>query len=873
MSRYTSDSSSEEEDLLSTSEEELLSSSEESDSSFFNDEEEEESDESSSDDEGGRSGPSYFLKKSFLKGSAGDDSDEESDDEGRKVVKSAKEKLLDDMKSSIEVINSNKYTNNWNIVLNEFEKFGRFLIRCNQTNIGTPRFFIKLLTSLDNSITETSNNEKDDKTLKADEARAFNTLRQRIKKQIKEFQVYYDLYKESPEEFDDNEDEPLESLKSVTQDEANDEGAAGSGIASNRVLSPVFHTLKVISESRGKKNIDKAEQVSTLEGLLETHATTGSPFELISIYQMLLSVRFDASSNQAFMPTEQWHKNEQDLGRLLDLLEANVSKYQVSELGTTTDDIDIEPTPNAEGVKVIFGSITSSIDRLDDEFTKSLQNTDPHSTDYVERLKDETTIYNLIVRGQAYIESITPKDLEYKSEQLARIILRRLEHIYYKPNQLIEANEEEAWKHIKKDSYVAAKGSTPEQVINGLSKFLQEQVNEIYGKHAILFSIYYYAVNNDYQKAKELFLSSHFYANINNAESSLQVQYNRALVQLGLSAFRSGYIDESHKILNEVVNSQRAKELLGQGFISKFPNQATLVEKQKLLPFHQHINLELLECVFMTSSLLIEIPALAAIANNHKDSKRKNASLKSFKSKLEFHDRQFFTGPPESIKDHIVHASIALQKGDWLKSYNLLSSIKIWRLFPNTDELLVMMKNKLQIEGLRTYIFTYKSVFSKLSIEKLSKIFELAGEEIASILSKMIESGDIAGEIIDNKFITFASTTEPQRSKLQELAIVLNEKIQLLAEKNEKTQSNGYGKKQQNPNQNQNQNQNQSQNQNQQQNQNQNQQQQPQSQQQQPQSQQQQQSQQPNNTVQDEFSNKFRYANVNSNNDEFQATA
>ena len=57
-------------------------------------------------------------------------------------------------------------------------------------------------------------------------------------------------------------------------------------------------------------------------------------------------------------------KNEQDLGKLLDLLEANVDTYQVSELGSTTDDIDIEPVANAQGVKVIFGSITSSIDRL-----------------------------------------------------------------------------------------------------------------------------------------------------------------------------------------------------------------------------------------------------------------------------------------------------------------------------------------------------------------------------------------------------------------------------------------------------------------------------------------------------------------------------
>lgn len=262
----------------------------------------------------------------------------------------------------------------------------------------------------------------------------------------------------------------------------------------------------------------------------------------------------------------------------------------------------------------------------------------------------------------------------------------------------------------------------------------------------------------------------------------------------------------------------------------------------------------------MTCSLLIEIPTLAAIAHNHKDPKRKNQSLKSFKSKLEFHDRQFFTGPPESIKDHIVHASIALQKGDWSKSYKLLSSIKIWKLFPDTEDLLTMMKNQLQIEGLRTYIFTYKSVFTKLSIEKLLKIFELSDKEIVAILNKMIESGDINGEIVDEKFISFvASTTEPQRSKLQELAIVLNEKIQLLTEKNEKTQSNGYGKKQNQPQQQQQQQKDGQQQQQQQQS----------SSTPQPQSQPQQQS----THTTEEHSNKFRYANVNSNNDEFQATA
>ncbi|KAI5949179.1 NIP1 [Candida theae] len=786
VSGYSSESSSEEEDLVSSSEEELLSSSaEQSEDDFFDDDEEDE--ESSSDEEGGRpTGPAYFLKSAFLKGG---ESESESDDEGKKVVKSAKDKLLDDMKASIEIINVNKRSNNWIVVLSEFEKLGRLLNRASQQRFGTPKFYIKLLSSLDDSITETANNEKDDKTMKADEARAFNTLRQRVKKQIKEFQVYFDLYKDVPENFD-NEDEPLDVTTRV--EEKQDEG---------KKLSPVFQTLKQISESRGKKNIDRSEQISSLENLITDELST---FELISIYQMLLSIRFDASST-SFMPVQDWQKNCDDIHKLLDILFAT-KEYQVSETGQTTDEIDIEPTP-VDGVKVIFGSITSLIDRLDDEFTKSLQNTDPHSLDYIERLKDESRIYNLIVRGQSYVESINPS---LDSEQLARIVLRRLEHIYYKPTQLIQGNE------------VATKigNGDANEIIDSLSEYLQKSANKLYVQLAMLYSIYYYAVNNNYENAKELFFASQIFKSINHAESTLQVQYNRALVQLGLSAFRVGAIEESHKILTEIINSQRSKELLGQGFSTKFPSQASVAEKQKLLPFHQHINLELLECVYMTCSLLIEIPALAA-ASTTKD-KRKNSSVKSFKSKLEFHDRQFFTGPPESIKDHIVHASLALQKGNWSKAYDLLASIKIWRLFPDTDDLLAMLKTQLQIEGLRTYIFTYKSVYSKLSIAKLSTIFALPEEKITEIVTKMDEN-------VENGYINF--TTAANRSKLQELAILMNEKIQLLTDKNERTSARGHNKTQQ-P---------------------------------------QQTTQQQPQTQPEE--NRFRIANVNINNDEFQVTA
>jgi translation initiation factor 3 subunit C len=92
---------------------------------------------------------------------------------------------------------------------------------------------------------------------------------------------------------------------------------------------------------------------------------------------------------------------------------------------------DKEPVIEPGQTFGIRGSIVSFIDRLDDEFTKSLQNIDPHTTDYVDRLKDETELYTTIVRGQIYFEE------NGLNESTSRVIMRRLEHLYYKVRTLL----------------------------------------------------------------------------------------------------------------------------------------------------------------------------------------------------------------------------------------------------------------------------------------------------------------------------------------------------------------------------------------------------------------------------------------------------
>lgn len=125
------------------------------------------------------------------------------------------------------------------------------------------------------------------------------------------------------------------------------------------------------------------------------------------------------------MPPELWLSAQREVDQLVSIV-ASDTQYSVQEI---TDDYDelTERTPATEGGVVrIRGSIISFIDRLDDEFTKSLQNIDPHGTEYVDRLKDEKVLYCTICRAQAFYEKTQQAD------PLARVIMRRLEHIYSK---------------------------------------------------------------------------------------------------------------------------------------------------------------------------------------------------------------------------------------------------------------------------------------------------------------------------------------------------------------------------------------------------------------------------------------------------------
>ena len=133
------------------------------------------------------------------------------------------------------------------------------------------------------------------------------------------------------------------------------------------------------------------------------------------------------------MPLEHWKAAEKELASLFTILEKN-RDYIVVENAEEWDDDEKPPTlqPGEKYIKVP-GSIVSYVERLDDELIRSLQSIDPHTSEYIERLQDEGSLYNIIFQGLLYYEHLRKDEaLEVPQDSINRIVMRRLEHVYFK---------------------------------------------------------------------------------------------------------------------------------------------------------------------------------------------------------------------------------------------------------------------------------------------------------------------------------------------------------------------------------------------------------------------------------------------------------
>ncbi|KRX04997.1 hypothetical protein PPERSA_06631 [Pseudocohnilembus persalinus] len=393
--------------------------------------------------------------------------------------------------------------------------------------------------------------------------------------------------------------------------------------------------------------------------------------------------------------------------------------------------------------------LSTYIVTLEGELYNAFKYLDFTNSEYNLRISDQFALLNTIKSIQEYYQSL--EDME----TVARIAFRRLANLYFIHDSQLEGLRKKATENKKNYKFEFYAVQDSEKQIRELCQIVQQHSNNQSNQiRAILYQIYHHAIHDRTQQAKEIMLMTHLPQNefIQKAASQHQLLYLRFLAQQGLAYFRQGNYKDANLHLREVFvqvvfGKRQLKEVLGQN-IGK---TASDYDKKVALPYHMHINIELVETVHLIVGMILDLPALVSVEKKvNLSSKQRNVSFKAFYDSFNSTGKSYkneqkvqhktYNGPVENNQEILNAASRAIMRGTWEEANQYISRLNIWSKIHNGEQAKNILFENAKECSYKCYLLYYKSFFQSLSLNQLSKQFNLPINRIKTITSKFINN-------------------------------------------------------------------------------------------------------------------------------------
>uniref|UniRef100_H2Z1Q7 Eukaryotic translation initiation factor 3 subunit C n=1 Tax=Ciona savignyi TaxID=51511 RepID=H2Z1Q7_CIOSA len=741
----------------------------------------------------------------------------DDEEEVQHVVRSAKEKRWEGLQDHIKLMRNARKIKDMSKLMDEFDILTKLYVKAKAVVLkeGIPRFYIQNLVETEDCVNELWQDKEARKKMSKLNSKSHGALRQKLRKYLRDFEKEPvkpallvdskpqinedddsdweysddDDYSSDDLDMDDDKSKKKERVqqaktKKKTEDEWEEVKATGTRAAKVTLFekdAEITHVLvmKKLNEiilNRGRRSTVRKDQFDMLKQLRQVAEDNNLGIAMsVRLTFDIIAALFDYNSKILdCMKAEPWGEVLKYVEEVLDLLQENPDIVVAEHIAQESENVS-----DKEAGYRLCGSPVTFLEKLHSEYIKILQTADAHSTDYVKHLREEGHIIRVINKLKAYVERIG------SSQDICSTYLLLIEYVYYKYDH--KAVESEG-----ADEKANTDGEEPNstELMNTLCQYIYtKDSSDRIRTRAILHHIYHHSLHDRWYEARDLMLMSHLQESINYSDVPTQIAYNRTMVQLGLCAFRKGLMREAHNALVDIQSTGRAKELLAQGLLlqrqgERISPEQEKVEKRRQIPFHMHINLELLECVYLVSAMLLEIPYVAA----HEFDARRRMISKQFHHQLRVSERQSLLGPPDNMREHVVAAAKALKMGDYQQCLQYIinekMNNKVWNLFSKSTEVREMLETKIKEESISTYLFTYSQFYDNVSLDWLSSMFKLDKTTCHRIISKLIINEELAASWDEPSSSLVLHRTEPTR--LQNMALQLSEKVTTLVDINER---------------------------------------------------------------------------------------